>query len=445
MTAIAGAAGRMFSSLHLRNYRLYLSGQAISLSGTWMQSVAQGWLVLDLTGSGTAIGLVLALQFLPVLVFGPAGGLLADRFDKRRLIILTQAAAGFLATTLGLLVLFDVVRLWMVYVLATGLGFVNLVDNPTRQTFIFEMVGPDHLTNAVSLHSVLVNLARVIGPAIAGSLILTVGLAPCFLINGASYLAVIGALILMRREDLRPGPRQPRRRGQLRDGLRYVRSTPSLLTPLLMMAVIGTLTYEFQVVLPLLARFTFGGDAGTYSAMTACMGVGAVVGGLLTAAAGRRRPTALALSAAVFGAVQMAAAWSPTLWLCLAMLVLTGAASISFLSLGNATLQLGSAPEMRGRVMALWSVAFLGSTPVGGPVVGWVAEQLGPRYGLGLGGLAAVLAGLLTYRSLARRAFPTQAGPIAISPPLDEPDTAEIGITPAEAPTGSIPKTLPAG
>lgn len=402
MISTAAAARRMFSSLRVRNYRLYLAGQAVSLSGTWMQSVAQGWLVLELTGSGTAIGLVLALQFLPVLLLGPVGGVLPDRFDKRHLLFATQAAAGMLAAALGLLVLFDLIRLWMVYVLATGLGFVNLVDNPTRQTFIGEMVGSDHLTNAVSLNSVLVNLARVIGPAVAGALILTVGLAPCFLVNAGSYLAVIAALAAMRVEDLRRSPRQPRRRGQLREGLRYVRRTPTLFIPLLMMAVVGTLTYEFQVILPLLARFTFDGDAGTYSAMTACMGGGAVVGGLLTAAAGRRRTTALATTAVAFGTVQLAAALAPGLWVALALLVLVGAASISFLALGNATLQLASAPEMRGRVMALWGVAFLGSTPVGGPLMGWIGEHLGPRYGLGLGGLAALLCGLLAYRTLAR-------------------------------------------
>jgi MFS family permease len=402
VTSVAATAGRMFSSLRIRNYRLYFAGQTISLSGTWMQSVAQGWLVLELTGSGTAIGLVLALQFLPVLLFGPLGGILPDRFDKRRLLMGTQVAAGLLAATLGLLVLFDVVRLWMVYVVAANLGFVNLVDNPTRQTFIGEMVGAAQLTNAVSLNAVLVNLARVIGPAVAGALILTVGLAPCFLINAGSYLAVIAALAVMRVDDLRRSRRQARRRGQLREGLRYVRRTPTLLVPLLMMAVVGTITYEFQVILPLLARFTFGGDAGTFSTMTACMGAGAVVGGLITAAAGRRRPTALATTAVAFGTVQLAAALAPRLWLTLALLVLVGAASISFLALGNATLQLASAPEMRGRVMALWGVAFMGSTPVGGPLMGWIGEHLGPRYALGLGGLAALLAGMVAYRTLAR-------------------------------------------
>jgi len=402
VTSVAVAAGRMFSSLRVRNYRLYFAGQAVSLSGTWMQSVAQGWLVLELTGSGTAIGLVVALQFIPVLLFGPLGGVLPDRFDKRHLLLGTQVAAGLLATTLGLLVLFEIVRLWMVFILAAGLGFVNLVDNPTRQTFIGEMVGSERLSNAVSLNSVLVNVARIIGPAVAGALILTVGLAPCFLINGGSYLAVIAALAAMRVEDLRRNPRQPRRRGQLREGLRYVRTTPGLLVPLLMMAVVGTLTYEFQVILPLLARFTFGGDAGTFSAMTVCMGAGAVVGGLITAATRKRRPTALATTAIAFGTVQMAAALAPRLWVALALLVLVGAASISFLALGNATLQLTSAPHMRGRVMALWGVAFMGSTPIGGPLMGWIGEHVGPRYALGLGALAALLSGLLAYRALAR-------------------------------------------
>jgi MFS family permease len=372
-----------------------------------MQSVAQGWLVLDLTGSGTAIGGVLALQFLPILLLGPLGGLAADRFDKRRVLLGTQVAAALLALTLGLLVLFEVVRLWMVYLLACGLGFVNLVDNPTRQAFIGEMVGPGDLTNAVSLNSVLVNLARVAGPAGAGALIVTLGLAPCFLINAGSYLAAIAALVLMNPARLRRSPPQPRRRGQLREGFRYVRRTPALLIPLLMMAVVGTLAYEFQVSLPLLARFTFGGDASTYGAMTALMGAGAVVGGLLTAAAGRRAPTALAAMALAFGAVQTAAAFSPTRAVALAAMVPLGAASIAFLALGNATLQLSSAPEMRGRVMALWAVAFLGSTPVGGPMIGWIGG-FDPRWALGVGGVATLACGALAWRPLAR----TVVGPV---------------------------------
>jgi len=415
VTAFAVAARRMFSSLRVPNYRLYFAGQAISLSGTWMQSVGQGWLVLDLTGSGTAIGLVLALQFLPVLLLGPLGGVAADRFDKRRLLFGTQVVAALLAATLGLLVLFEVVRLWMVFILAACLGFVNLVDNPTRQSFVGEMVGSDDLTNAVSLNSVLVNVARVAGPAAAGALIITLGVAPCFLINAASYLAALAALALMRPDRLHRTPPQGRGRGQLRAGLRYVRTNRVLLIPLIMMAVVGTLAYEFQVILPLLARFTFGGDAATYGAMTALMGAGAVVGGLLTAAAGRRRPTALASMALLFGTFQTAAAFAPTRALALAAMVPLGAASIAFLSLGNATLQLASAPEMRGRVMALWAVAFLGSTPVGGPLMGWIGGH-SPRWALGIGGLATLLCGVLAFRPLARAA--AAVSPMASAAPL---------------------------
>ncbi|MFH1330022.1 MAG: MFS transporter [Actinomycetota bacterium] len=423
MTTVVTAARRIFSSLRVPNYRIYSAGQAVSLSGTWMQSVAQGWLVLDLTGSGTAIGLVLALQFLPVLLLGPLGGVITDRSDKRRLLLGTQVAAALLAASLGSLVLFGVVRLWMVYAFAAGLGFVNLVDNPTRQAFVGVLVGPDDLTNAVSLNSVLVNLARVAGPAGAGALIIALGVAPCFLINAASYLAAIAALALMRPEQLRRTAPQPRRPGQLRAGLRYVRTTPALLIPLIMMAVVGTLAYEFQTILPLLARFTFGGDAGTYGTMTALMGAGAVVGGLLTAAAGRRSPTALAAMAMLFGAVQTAAAFAPTRATALAAMVPLGAASIAFLALGNATLQLASAPEMRGRVMALWAVAFLGSTPVGAPLIGWIGEHIGPRWGLGVGGMATLLCGLLAFRPLARLgiAGSAPAPVVPVSPELTSP------------------------
>jgi len=417
MTSRVAAIGRIFSSLRVRNYRLYFLGQVVSLSGTWMQGVAQAWLVLDLTGSGTALGLVSSLQFLPVLLFGPLGGVISDRFDKRRVLYGTQTAAALLAATLGFLVVSDLVQVWMVYALAAGLGFVYVVDNPTRQTFILEMVGPDELTNAVSLNSVLVNVARVIGPGLAGTLIVTVGLAPCFFINAGSYAAVLAALYLMDPARLQSAERQARRRGQLREGLRYVRSTPDVLVPLVMMAVVGTLAYEFQVVLPLLARFTFDGDAGTYGTMSVLMGFGAVAGGLATAAAGRQPATALSRSAIVFGSIQLATSFAPTLLVTFGALLLLGAASIRFLALGNSTLQLAAAPAMRGRVMALWAVAFLGSTPVGGPLMGWVGEHVGPRIALGLGGVATLLCGILAYPALVRVALRADGA----GPPLPQP------------------------
>jgi MFS family permease len=420
MTIRFATVRRIFSSLRIPNYRLFFAGQLVSLSGTWMQGVAQAWLVLDLTGSGTALGLVSSLQFLPVLVLGPLGGVVADRFDKRSILAVTQAAAAGLALALGLLVATGSVRLWMVYTLAAALGLVYVVDNPARQTFVHEMVGPEHLANAVTLNSVVVNLARVIGPGLAGILIVTVGLAPSFFINAASYGAVLVGLGLMDPDRLHRAPLGARGRGQLMAGLRYVRRTPEVLVPLVMMAVVGTLAYEFQVVLPLLARFTFDGDAATYGTMSVLMGAGAVVGGLATAGARGRPATALAWTAVVFGSVHVAAALAPTLAATYVALVVLGAASIRFLALGNATLQLASDPEMRGRVMALWAVAFLGSTPIGGPIVGWIGEHVGPRFAFGLGGVATLASGIVAYPGLRRivaRAAPEDTGLPPPKPP----------------------------
>jgi MFS family permease len=389
---VSSTLTRMFSSLTIRNYRLWVVGQGISLSGTWMQTVAQGLLVLQLTGSGTALGLVTALQTIPVLLFGPWGGVVADRFPKRRILYVTQAVSGILGLLLGTLVATGAIRIEMVYLLALCLGTVSAVDNPTRQSFVMEMVGKDALVNAVSLNSTEINLARVVGPAIAGVLIASVGLAVCFLINGLSFLAVLAVLRAMRAEELRPTPLAPRVPGQLRQGLRYVRASPVIRTILVMMAVIGTFTYEFSVSLPLFAEVTFKQGPATYAAMTAAMGLGAVVGGLYTASRGVGSPQRLTIAALLFGTTVLLAAIAPTLPLALLALVAVGFCSIGFTSLGNATLQLTSSAEMRGRVMALWTVAFLGSTPIGGPVIGAIGEHVGPRWALALGGLAAVLA-----------------------------------------------------
>jgi len=383
---------RTFVSLKIRNYRLYFFGQAVSLSGTWMQTIAQSWLVLKLTGSGTALGLITALQFLPILLFGAWGGVIADRFSKRRILFITQSVSGMLALILGVLVATDTVQLWMVGALAFGLGLVNAVDNPTRQTFILEMVEKDHFPNAVSLNATQVNLARVAGPAIGGVLIATIGLAWCFAVNAISYIAVLAALWLMRPEELFPAPRQSVGGGRLREGFRYVGRTPLLRDTLLMMALIGTLSYEFVVILPLLAEFTFHQGAGGYAGLMSAMGAGSAVGGLYTAHRRRRSPAMLVNAALLFGVVMLAVAASPTFPLALAAMALVGFFSINFLSLGNVLLQLESAPEMRGRVMALWAVAFLGSTPIGGPIIGWIGEYAGPRWGLAVGGIAAIAA-----------------------------------------------------
>jgi len=407
------ASSPSFRSLRVPNFRLYFVGQGISMCGTWMQRVAQSWLVLELTNSGTALGLVLAAQFLPMLLAGPYGGLIADRFDKRRVLYATQAAQALLALALGVVTITGLVELWMVFVLAAGLGVAAVFDTPARQSFVLEMVGHDDLRNAVTLNSVLVNAARAVGPAVAGVVIATLGTGPCFLVNALSFLAVLLSLRLM--DPARFDQAQPvvRSAGQVREGLAYVARTPALRTPLLLMTAIGTLAYEFQVVLPVLAARTFDAGASAYAQMTTAIGVGAVVGGLIVARRSRTRRGELALSAVVFGVVIVGAAVAPTLNLALVALLFVGAASVAFLALANTTLQLAAAPAMRGRVMALWAMAFLGTTPIGAPIVGWIAQEAGARWALATGGIAAILAGLAAGASLpvSRRDRPGRATP----------------------------------
>ena len=381
-----------FSSLYIRNYRLYYFGQIISTSGTFMQSVAQAWLVLKLTNSGTALGITSALQYIPILVLGPYGGVVADRFPKRRILYLTQSISGILALILGVLVATALVQVWMVYILAFGLGMVNVFDNPARQTFYIEMVGEEHLRNAVTLYSTLVNLARIIGPALAAVLIAGLGLAPCFIINGISYAAVVAMLAMMHADELIVTPPVPRAKGQIREGFKYVLSTPVIGASLLMMAIIGTFTYEFQVSLPLIAQFTFNGGAGSYAFLTAAMGVGAVVGGILFASRRGIQISKVISASFLFGLAVLAAALMPSLFLTGLAMMIVGIASINFSSLGNSILQLESSPQMRGRVMSFWSIAFLGSTTIGGPMVGWFGETAGARWGLAIGGIAAIIA-----------------------------------------------------
>ena len=395
-----------FSSLRIRNYRLYFIGQIISNCGTWMQSIAQAWLVLKLTNSGTALGLVVALQSLPVLVLGPWGGVLADRFSKRKLLIITQLTFGALALILGTLVATGVVRLWMVAALAFCFGLVNVIDNPTRQSFVVEMVGESELKNAVTLFSSLVNLSRIIGPTIAGILIATIGLAPCFFVNGLSYGAVVIMLLVMRASELHPAIRLARASGQVIAGLRYVWSNPVLRDVLVIMAIIGTLTYEFQVSLPMIAEFTFNGTASSYAALSASLGVGAVVGGLITASRKATSFHAVVLAALLFGATVLAASLMPTLGLTAAALMVVGFCSITFSAMGNTVLQLTSTPQMRGRVMSLWAVAFLGSTTIGGPLIGFIGQHVGARWALATGGLAALVAGAYGVLALRRRREP---------------------------------------
>ncbi len=384
-----------FSSLYVRNYRLYYIGQIISTSGTFMQSIAQAWLVLKLTNSGAALGLVSALQYLPILLLGPYGGLIADRLSKRRVLYFTQSISGLLALILGVLAATNVVRVWMVDALAFSLGIVTVFDNPTRQTFYVELVGPENLRNAVTLYSTLINLARVIGPALAGALIAWFGLAPCFMVNGISYFAVVIMLAMMHSEELKVTPAVPRASGQIREGLGYAFSTPVVAATLLVMAIIGTLTFEFQVSLPLIAQFTFKGNAGSYALLSSAMGFGAAAGGIFFASRNTIRHSQLISACLFFGLAVLAAAFMPTLLFTALALVPVGIASINFSTLGNSLLQLESSPQMRGRVMSLWSVAFLGSTTIGGPIVGWFGQAVGARGALALGGAAALVAAVL--------------------------------------------------
>lgn len=416
MTRLRRATRRTFRSMEVRNFRLYFVGQIISASGTWMQSIAQAWLVLQLTSSGVALGITVALQFTPMLVAGAWSGVLADRVDKRRLLLGTQAAAGALALVLGVITALGVVQLWMIYVLALLLGIVTALDNPARRAFVAEMVSTEHVTNAVSLSSALFTAARVVGPAIGGVLIATTGVAWCFFVNAASYGAAIAAFLLMQRGEFFAVEPVPKRKGQLREGLRYAWSTPALRVPLVMTALIGTLAFNFQVVLPLLAKRTFDGDAGTFGALYALMSVGSVIGALVTAHRSRSSQRYLVAASVAYGGLLLLAAAAPTLGVELVLLVPVGAAGVGFVAMANGVLQTECDPAMRGRVMALFSVAFLGSTPIGGPVVGWVSQSFGPRAGLVLGGLAALGAGAFAIASArapqpVRGATASSAGP----------------------------------
>ncbi|HEY5431344.1 MAG TPA: MFS transporter [Solirubrobacteraceae bacterium] len=404
-----------FAALVVPNYRRYYGGQAISLTGTWMQMTAQSWLVLQLTHSSTALGVIVALQTLPVLLLGPYGGVIADRVDKRRLMIALQSVMGLQALALGLLTVTGMVTVWEIGVLAVMLGLNNAFENPARQSFMMELVGSEHLRNAVSLNSVLVNVARSIGPAVAGILIATVGTGVCFLANAGSFVAVVFSLTTMNGSQLSPVTPTPRARGQLREGLRYIRSTPALAVPLVMMGLVGCLTYEFQVSLPVMADRGLRVGATGFGFMTAAMGVGAVAGGLFVAARGTTGLRPLVVAAFGFGAAMVLATLAPTLAFELIALAVVGAGSISFMSTGNSTLQLNAAPEMRGRVMSFWFVAFQGSTPIGGPLVGATMAAVGPRAGLGLGAATALLVGVGGLLALRRLPLPrsSRAGAIA--------------------------------
>lgn len=411
-TSVVAGLRRTFDSLTNRNYRVFMSGQLVSLCGTWMQSVGQGWLVLELTGDGTALGVTIALQCLPILLFAPLGGVIADRVPKRGLLMLTQVLAMLQAAAMGLLVATDHIELWMVYVMAAVLGTITAVDNPTRQSFVLEIVGPAALANAVTLNSVMTNVARVVGPAAAGILIALVGIAICFLLNALTFVAVIVALASMRASELTPSPPAARARGQLRAGLNYVLASRDLRVPVLMMTIVATLSYEFEVVLPLLAERTFEGGAGTFALFTSAMGAGAVIGGLTIAGRDRRGADhVIGWAAAGLGVSMLATAMAPTTLLAVVVLVGSGGSAIVFFATVNTILQLRADPAMRGRVMAFWAMGLFGTKPIGGALIGWTSEHAGPRIGLVVGGLAALGAALLGWRSVRGARLDSIGGP----------------------------------
>ena len=421
MSRLFSLGRRTFSALSIPNFRRYFAGQAISLIGTWMQSVAQSWLVYVLTHSATDLGLAVALQTLPVLVLGSYGGVIADRVDKRRLMVILQAAMGVQALVLGILTVTHVIRIWEIFVLAVILGLNNTFENPARQAFVLEMVGADQVRNAVSLNSTLFNAARAVGPAVAGLLIATVGVGICFLLNAVSFIAVVFSLMTMDKALLRPSPPAGRAKGQVREGFRYVARTPRLLIPLIMMALVGMLAYEFQVVLPVVAKGVFHGGPETYGFLTAAMGLGAIFGGLVTAARGQTGLRPFTIAAGALGLAMALAAFSPGRSLELVALGVVGYASVSFLATGNTTLQLEADPSMRGRVMSLWAIAFLGTTPIGGPLLGWIVATSSGRVGLAVGAASCIAAagigGVTVWKAttLKRQRTRKAASPIGVS------------------------------
>ncbi len=413
---MSAAYARTFASLSVPNYRRYFSGQVVSITGNWMQMVAEMWLMVQLTGNGVSVGLVAAFQFLPIMLFGAWGGLLADRMNKRRLLTITQTAMAAPALALWALTVSGSVEVWMVYALVLARGAVTAIDNPARQSFVIEMVGDDRVVNAVALNSVVVHTARILGPAGAGLVIALLGVGPCFLINALSFAAMLVALRAMNPAELRTPPIAARARGQLRLALGYVARTPNLRIPLAMMAVVGTLSFNFQVLLPLLASLTWHGTAQLYTALAVAMGVGSVAGALAAGARGRVGPRLLVGAAAAFRIAELLVAAAPTIPLQLAALIPLGAVSVTFAAGINSTLQLAVEPSMRGRVMALYSVVFLGSTPIGAPLVGWITEIAGPRAGLALGGVAALLAAAGPGRGYWSARPPPSAPPSCSSP-----------------------------
>ncbi|HEY2300228.1 MAG TPA: MFS transporter [Jatrophihabitans sp.] len=394
----------------MRNYRLYAGGQLVSLTGTWMQRVAQDWLVLELTNSGTALGIVTALQFGPSLVLGLWGGMLADRGNKRRLLLATQTALALVAVLLGILTVTGAVAYWHVLVLATALGLISAIDSPIRQSFVVEMVGKEDLVNAVGINSTIFNAGRILGPAVAGVMISAVGTGWAFLANAASSVAVLAALAAMRTDELHPSKPVRRARGQLREGFRYVRGRADLMLTMILVFVVGTFGLNFAITTALMAKQVFDRGASGYGLLSTMLAVGACVGAVV-ATMRTRRPSQLFLvmAATAFSVLEIVSGLMPDFLLTAAVLVPTGLAMLTLTTACNSSIQLGVDPTMRGRVMALYLIAFMGGTPIGAPIVGWLAGVAGPRSGLIGGGVVCLLATAALAATVARRRGMTAA------------------------------------
>lgn len=398
-----------FRSLRIRNYRLYFIGQLVSLSGTWMQTAAQGWLVYHLTGSGTALGIVTAAQFLPTLVFGVYGGVIADRFEKRRVLLGAQSFMLVITAVLAALSVTGVISYWMVVALAAAFGFGTVIDNPVRQAFVNEMVGREDLPNAVALSSAMFNSARIVGPAIGASVIaafgdrVSLGAGVCFAMNAASFLAVLIALALMRPSELQFVPKAPRARGQIREGFHYAMSEPRIRVILVLMTLVGLLGMNFQVLLPIAADKAFNGGAGAYGLLSVAMGVGSLIGSM-AAAMRRDAPTlrVIGIASFGFGLFVSGVALAPSLHIGMALLVLAGISSMTLFASCNTTLQLVSRPELRGRVMSLYILVLMGTTPIGGPVIGAIAQHAGVRVALAIAGATGLVGALWVASGLRR-------------------------------------------
>jgi MFS family permease len=424
----------VFRALESRNYRLWLSGAIVSNVGTWMQRVAQDWLVLTILThhSSEAVGITTGLQFLPMLLFAPYGGLLADRISKRRLLMATQLTMGLLALGLGLLVISGDVRLWMVYVFAFALGLATAMDNPGRQTFVSEMVPHEHLPNAVGLNSATFNAARIIGPGVAGLLISWVGTGPVFLINAASFGAVLLSLARMRTRELHFMPRTPRGKGQLRDGFRYVRGRPDIMLILAIVFAVGMFGLNFQMTTAIMATLAFHKGPGEYGILGSIMAIGSLAGALLSARREKPRMRYVVGATLAFGVFASISALMPTYLLFAISLIPVGLTALTLMTSANATVQMTVDPALRGRVMALYMAVFMGGTPIGAPIVGWIGETFGPRWTILTGGLVSIVVGIaanawVVHSRHLRLAYDAEASPrLWLRAPADVAPAAQL-------------------